>query len=175
MRCFLIVSFLIIFYNPSAAQTAEEKPFQTHITTVDLSELKGRIFEAKKTYKIVYFFDQYCSATADIFPRLDALYKKSSEQNFSLFVLSLKTEKRREELRDHLFYHGYEEPFYIFKKKSFLNFYNKVVRNICETCEPKMMGYSDFMVYDKNNELIEYTNNNQSKEERIAILKKYMK
>ncbi|VVV01447.1 MULTISPECIES: hypothetical protein [Mesonia] len=172
MRYFLILFLLCAFYNPMKAQS---ESFQTHINIIKLDELKNNIFESQKPYKIVFIFNQFCPASRDFFPELDELYKNAPKENFELFVVTNTKEKNKEELQDHLFYYGYVEPFYILKDKPFLGFLKKTIQSICESCNANEMGYSSFMVFNENNEVLEQTNYNQTKEESLNILEKYIK
>lgn len=176
MRCFLLLIFLLIFSNSTII--AQHKTFQAHINVVEIDDLKNKIFESQKPYKIVFMFNQFCSVSRDIFPELDALYKNANQKNFELFVVSNTKEKNKEELQNHLFYYGYAEPFYIIKNKPLLGFYKKLIHTICESCDTRKMGYSDFIIFDKNNEVLTQTNhdivNQLTKDERIVILKKYI-
>ncbi|MBW2961725.1 hypothetical protein [Mesonia aestuariivivens] len=171
MRCFIIIITLFTFYNSMIAQN---EAFQTHVNILQLDELKNKIFESREPYKIVFIFNQFCSASRDVFPELDELYKKAHKENFELFVVTNTKEKNKEELEDHLFYYGYGEPFYILKDKPLLGFLKKTIQSICESCNANEMGYSSFMVFNENNEVLEQTNYNQTKEEIISTLKKYI-
>ena len=172
MKYFLILFFSITFFNPL---TAQHEAFQTHLSLVELDELKNNIFESEKPYKIVFIFNQFCPASRDFFPELDELYKNALKENFELFVVTNTKEKNKEELQDHLFYYGYVEPFYILKDKPLLGFLKKTIQSICESCNANEMGYSSFMVFNENNEVLEQTNYNQTKEESLNILEKYIK
>ena len=166
---------IIIFFLASCFSiTAQNAAFKTNIQLMELKEVKEEIFKSEKEYKIAFIFNQFCPASRDIFPDLDKLYKNSTLKNFELFVVTNNKESNKQDLEDHLFYYGYEEPFYILKDKPLLGFFKKTIQNICESCDYKEMGYSDFIVFNENNEVLVQTNNNQTKEEHISILKKYM-
>ncbi|MDR6301514.1 hypothetical protein [Mesonia maritima] len=171
MRYLVIISF---FLASCFSITAQETKFKTNIQLIELEELKKEILESEKEYKIAFIFDQFCPASRDIFPDLDELYKNSTQKNFKLFLVTKTKEKNKEELEDHLFYYGYEEPFYILKDKPLFGFLKKTIQGICESCDYKEMGYSDFIVFNENNEVVAQTNYSQTKEEHISILKKYM-
>jgi hypothetical protein len=171
MRYLIIISFLLASCFSITAQNAV---FKTNIQLMELEELKEEIFESEKEYKIAFIFNQFCPANRDIFPDVDKLYKNSTQKNFELFVVTNTKEKNKEELEDHLFYYGYEEPFYILKDKPLLGFLKKTIQSICEGCNDKEMGYSSFIVFNENNEVVVQTNYNQTKEELVSILEKYM-
>lgn len=154
--------------------TAQNEVFKTNIQLIELEELKEEIFESEKEYKIAFIFNQFCPASRDIFPDLDKLYKNSIQKNFELFIISETKEKNKEDLKDHLFYYGYEEPFYILKDKPLLGFLKKTIQSICEGCDFKEMGYSSFIIFNKNNEVVVQTNYNHTEEELVSILEKYM-
>ncbi|WP_304138615.1 hypothetical protein [Mesonia mobilis] len=171
MKYLFIISFL---FTACYSITAQNAVFKTNIQLMELEELKEEIFESEKEYKIAFIFNQFCPDSRDIFPDLDKLYKNSTQKNFDLFVVTNNKEKKQQDLEDHLFYYGYEEPFYIIKDKPLLGFFKKTILNICDSCDYKEMGYSDFIVFNENNEVLVQTNYNQTKEEHISILKKYM-
>ena len=171
MKYLFIISFL---FTACYSITAQNAVFKTNIQLMELEELKEEIFESEKEYKIAFIFNQFCPASRDVFPDLDKLYKNSTQKNFDLFVVTNNKEKKQQDLEDHLFYYGYEEPFYIIKDKPLLGFFKKTILNICDSCDYKEMGYSDFIVFNENNEVLVQTNYNQTKEEHISILKKYM-
>lgn len=176
MKKTFILSLLFCFLFIKLGITQTTKSNTTYnITTLSIAALKDKIAFSKKDFKIVYLFKQYCSATQQGFPAVDSLYKQATQHNFELFVVTTTPKKKQEELLDHLFFNNYSKPFYIIDDSFFLNFHSKLIKAICETCNHKDMGYTDFIIFGKDNQLILHTTYQQSVEEHIAILKTYIK
>ena len=175
---FIILSIVCIFIcQPVSSQ--ENIPVETanitqkNVKLVDLTidELKERIYHSTKNTKVIYFYrnSNTCEASRLMNPAINELYLKHKDK-FDLFVVSRANKKNKESLHNYLFFEGYYFPVYMIGRNSFRSMFNK----LCPDCNHRIIGYSGFFILDSNNTLLNQTNYDLSKDEKIQMLSSYL-
>mgnify|MGYP002620435049 CR=1 FL=1 len=121
--------------------------------------------------KVIYFYrnSNTCNASQQMNPAINEVYLKHIEK-FDLFVISRVNKKNKESLYNYLFYEGYYFPVYMIGRNSYRSIFNK----LCPDCNHRITGYSGFFILDSNNTLLDQTNYDLSKDERIQMLNSYL-
>ncbi len=155
-----------IFFLSLSFITQAQKVTVKSATTAEVNKL---LHDSNKKRKIVYIINRNCSASADFTPLFEEFYLKNKD-DFEFVVLAIEGLKRKKDLENFLFFEGYYFPVYIVSKGNLRN----TIRELCKDCDETIMGYASFFILDENNKLVEQSNFNLSKTEKIEILNNYL-
>lgn len=177
MHLRIIYLLLFIFFSSEIlAQNGKSDRPLSSIKKTSLEEFENDIFINNNKLKIIFLYDKNCSLSDDLYPLIYEMWKSSNDQ-FNLVPLIIARSKKISEYEDHIFYKNYTNIFYLIPKTKFLNSsvnYDKVVKQLCEKCETYYMGYSDLLIYNKENEIIYNSDSNITKKEKIDFLNKLL-
>lgn len=168
----------VIFFLSTLSLSSQEvdgknytiaKSREASIAKLSLIEFRELVFSSGKTVKIIYFFNQSCSASIDFSPKVNDYYRNSKSE-FDLYVVPREKQKNEADLRDYLFYYNYSFPVYMLDKRNL----NQIIDELCPECNTKVMGYSSFFVLDSENKLLVQSDFNKTDEHNLNLLKKYI-
>lgn len=166
---FIFISSALFSQEYISVDKTDNNREHIKLVNLNINALKDSIFNSLKNFKVIYFFNNYCSQSLQFTPSLNEIYLKNKDK-FDLFVISRKKSKNIEQLYNYLFYEGYYFPVFNVSKKSF----KSITNVLCSDCNQKIMGYSDFFILDNNNILLSQSNYDLSTTEKIKILKNYL-
>lgn len=171
---FLMPFFLLLATQENFAQVDEEiirqKSQGIQLSALRVDDFKDLVYTSEKKVKVIYFLSRACGVSAVFTPKLYNLYQTKNKSNFELFVVDINSENTFQELKGHLYYNGFYFPVYLVFKSGF----RKVVKELCPTCDVKLIGYGSFFILNKDNELLDQTNYDMSDEDKEQLLKKYI-
>lgn len=162
MSRFLFICFLFITLTSYSYSQNRSDNEQTLVNT---------ILQDSSKYKIIYIYCNYCQISVERFPKLCNFVK--SNKDFNLFPIC--AQDSTELLEDHNEYNHTIHFINQGRKRKAISFYNpikatcKFLKNNFKV-DIKKMGASDYIIIDKNNNIIEQTNWEMKDSEYMKIL-----
>ena len=165
----LFILFVLVQNVMSQNYDSLEQSDKVNLKTLKKNEFNKMLFNSKKEYKIIYFFDTNCASSIKFENYLKNIYTEH-KKNVDFFIVVKGNEKDKDRYYEYLFFYEYYFPVYLLSENQ-----NQIVKGICDECNAKKMGYSDFIILDRNNMFLAQSNYNLKENDKVLMINKVIK
>jgi hypothetical protein len=180
MKYIYLLLLLVVIANYTVAQETKDTATVDFFVSTNESDLQSKIKNSEKKYKIVWIFCYYCYASQVNFPKV--IEYLNGRDDIDFFAIC-DNEHIDEKAIQYLTKESYKGSIYILSKKKkkklisirSLKYIESVLKNICLSCDYKKMGASDYVIFNKENDVIAYTTYEVNDIEYFKILENLSK
>jgi L-rhamnose mutarotase len=158
---YIYLLLLTVVANYTIAQETKDTATFDFIRT-NSSELQSKIKNSEKKYKLIWIFCYYCHASQVQFPETVKYVNSRDDIDFYAICDNEHADKNAVKYLQKELYKGSIYVLLTDKKRKLisvrsLKYIESFIKSICSSCDYKKMGASNYLIFDKENNVIAHT------------------